>query len=449
MSIGDIEKSGMYNISILEQSGNEESGLEITFRVSCSAKAMNDRTESILVERQKDFKLPGFRPGAVPISLIKREIGDGIESMIKEGVIESGISEILVAHSVIPILKPDIKIAPSNAGGDFVFEVKITTAPTIPEIQWAEHEVEVFERIPDPKTEIFIPLNTLRASSKQYKTLPEHAVTENDSVIADIEAEVGGKRYDELCAESLRIDLETSNILESIKHAIIGMRAGENKDVEVEMPNDIPNKKVAGVKIKFSISVKEVQVISYSEEINDAFAQKFKVKSVDELYQVIDMKAAQEFNALAMMLIKKRIMTLIDDIVKIHVNHKIVEGEAKSMKEQMEKREMTPLSDEKYRAIAEKKIKTMFVFDKIARVRGIDVTEDELKRARDLQILMNPDKKSNIEYLFSTPEYKNSLGAQVLEEKVMFLILNHAKKNVVRLTAREFAEKHGNEIRSF
>ena len=260
-----------FKLKNLKKLENNKVLLELEISNSYLKKSLNGTYKDI----SQKAKIPGFRPGKVPFNVIDANYGR--EYVLNEAATNS-ISDlypkIIDDLKIMPIDYPKVKIV--NVGEDIPLDVEVTVEVE-PEIAVPAYKgVEatgISEEVTDE--DIQKQIDNLRSNYAALEAVEENkAVEKGDYVIIDFEGKINGKEFEGNSAQDYTLEVGSGTLFEGFEEGLIAMKKGENKKITVKMPEQIPDKEIAGTEAVFSIDLKEIKRKSLPE-LDEAFLKNF------------------------------------------------------------------------------------------------------------------------------------------------------------------------------
>jgi trigger factor len=245
--------------------------LELEISNSYLKKSLNVTYKDI----SQKAKIPGFRPGKIPYNVIDANYGR--EYVLNEAATNS-ISDlypkIIDDLKIMPIDYPKVKIV--SVGEDIPLDVEVTVEVE-PEIAAPSYKgieaTGISEEVTDEDVEKQI--DNLRNNYAALEAVEEDkAVEKGDYVIIDFEGKIDGKDFEGNSAQDYTLEVGSGTLFEGFEEGLISMKKGENKKITVKMPEEIPDKEIAGTEAVFSIVLKEIKRKSLPD-LDEAFLKNF------------------------------------------------------------------------------------------------------------------------------------------------------------------------------
>jgi trigger factor len=286
-----------------------------------------------------------------------------------------------------------------------------------------------------PEEEIQEQLDRVVESNTPYEAAPEGTKAENGhKVMMNFLGKIDGEPFDGGKAENTPIVLGSGQFIPGFEEQIIGVKAGENKTIEVTFPDDYRAEHLAGKTAQFDVEVLSVEVPG-KVEVNDEFAQQLGVESVEKLREAIRDSIQSEYDKLTERRVKRLVLDALDDAHKFDVPEQLVEQEFNSIWERVKHEiehhgrsfedEGTTEEDARkdYQRIAERRVRLGLVVAEIGSKNEIQVTEDEHKQALMAEVQRFPGQEQEVyDYYLKNQNALQSLRAPIFESKVIAFV---------------------------
>jgi trigger factor len=258
---------------------------KVRLRVEVDAHDVDHAFEHALRDLARDVRVPGFRKGKAPVAVIRQRLGE--ETIADEALrthIEGWWSRACAASGIEGIDRPQIDFddAPVQ-GSPFIFTGVVGVPPkaTLPdplELAAARPSTDVDDAMIDEE------LERIRTAGAQFQAI-EAAVESGHQVLVDMHGTVNGKAIKDAQATDLLVEAGAGRLLDELDAAIMGMQAGETKEVALTLPADQKPKRLAGAEAVFTVTVKEVRA-RVLPDLDDAFAK--EMAGFDTLQELRD-----------------------------------------------------------------------------------------------------------------------------------------------------------------
>jgi len=420
--------------------------LQSTLKIVVEKKEIHTKIENRLSELKNTINLKGFRPGKAPMELLKKQFGSSVYGEIAEKLLQESTHQALKEKNIIPASQPKIDVQTSGEDKDLVFTVSVEQVPEIKKIDFEKITLNRYEVKSDTK-EIDQRLKGIAESNKKYVEKKDKAEND-DMVVFNFEAEVEGKPFEGNKGEKLQIVLGKDLFIPGFDKQMIGSKQGDEKVAKVNLPENYPNKKLAGKPAEFKCKILEVKK-AQDQKIDDTFAKNFGAKDLKDLESMIGNQISKEYDSVTDQLLKKEILDdldkkfafdlpkgLLEDEVQ-NVEHSLVHEKMNELKAKGEKfkdehdHDKIKLSDsDKQTAlkIAKRRVKLALLLNKTGEENNIKVTTEELKMELEKQLRNYPGQEKNIrDFYQKNPAELIKLKGPVFEDKVIELIKSKGK----------------------
>ncbi len=396
---------------------------------------VDELRESIYQELKKSAKIKGFRPGKVPKSVIQAYYKDFVDGELKRKMVEETMEEALTEADVKPVSEPRIDFLEGDDRYGYKIECEIVPEFELPTYEGIEVEAEKV-RVTDE--DVAGRLETMRQMHTEMIDRPEgEAARKGDVVMLRYEAFHDGKPVEGVKADAYPLDLGTSDLMPEFEAAVTGMKAGEEKEVEINFAADYPDKNIAGKTLLFKVQVKEVKEKKLPE-LGDEFAKDVGFEDMDKLRSEVtkDLEKAKE--AQRKDAITEQLANFLLANTDIPVPARLLARRVEMLVQEARSRMKTGvLSDEQDRSFnaalqkeyepeAEKRIRMGMILAKIADREGIRVeeyeTDERLKRIAE-------ETKRAYDYIkefYDKYDLKSNLRESILHEKTIGLLMEKA-----------------------
>ena len=438
--------------------------LQSTLKIVVEKKEIDTKIELRLSELKNTINLKGFRPGKAPMELLKKQFGPSVYGEVAEKLLQESTHQALKDKKITPASQPKIEVQTSGEGKNLEFTVSVEQVPEIKKIDFEKITLNKYE-VKSDKKEINQRLSSIAENNKKYVEKKDKAVNE-DMGIFDFEATVEGKPFDGNKGQKLQVVLGKDLFIPGFDKQITGVKKGDEKIAKVKLPENYPNKDLAGKPAEFQCKILEVKKAE-DQKIDDAFAKNFGAKDLKDLEAMIGKQISKEYQSVTDQLLKKEILDdldkkfsfdlpkgLLDEEIK-SVEHSLVHEKMNELKTKGETfkhehdHDKIKLSDsDKQTAlkIAKRRVKLALLLNKTGEENNIKVSSEELKIELEKQLRNYPGQEKNIrDFYQKNPAELTKLQGPVFEDKVVELIKSKGKI-VTKVMSKEELLKLFNNI---
>ncbi len=225
--------------------------------ISLPASDIEDKIKQRLANLSKTVKLPGFRPGKVPKSVVEGRFGDQVMQEVAGEMIESSFRDALMKEEILPAGGPSIEPKAITRGQDLEYVASFDVYPEIPKTSISSTTIEKpIVEVTD--ADIEQTLENMRQRQVEYKATEEPAKTD-DRVTMDFVGTIEGEIFQGSDAKDFQLVLGSGNLLPDFEDGLQGKKKGEEFTLGVTFPETYPAEEVAGKSAEFKINVKQVE----------------------------------------------------------------------------------------------------------------------------------------------------------------------------------------------
>ena len=430
----------------------ENDGLKRAYTLTIAAKDIDARLDQEIKRIAPTVKMPGFRPGKVPANLIRKMHGDALHQEALQNAVQQGVQGLLSEKKLRPAMQPEVELDQGYAPGkDAEIKVRLETLPDVPKPKIDKLQLERLTVEADDKV-VATQLKTLASSQKAWKAAPKaHKAAMGDLVVIDFSGKVKGVAFDGGTGEGMSVELGSGSLIPGFEEGLVGVKAGDEKDIDVTFPADYQAEDLKGKAAIFSIKATEVKTAGETK-LDDDFAKTLGLQGIDQLKGLVREQVQQELNGLTRTHMKRR---LLDQLAADHdfdVPPSMVEAEFTNIMEQLKHeashdedpaaslKEIESEADD-YRNIAERRVRLGLLLSEIGSANGVEVSQAEMNRLIGQAASQYPpaDRDRFIQYVQQEPMAAAQLRAPLYEDKVVDFLF--AKAEVTeRASTREELE---------
>ena len=211
-------------------------GLKHEFKVVVPAGHLEEKVTDRLVEVGRTMRMPGFRPGKVPMGLLRKKYGSSVMGEVLEAAVNDGTKHAIDEHKLRPAVQPKVEITSFKEGSDLEFTIAVET---LPDVEVAGLGDLAIERPIAEVTDAALDEALKRIADRQEKTDPapkSHAAKTGDVVIIDFSGKMNGEAFDGGKADGYSLKLGSASFIPGFEDQLIGAKAGDERVVKVTFP---------------------------------------------------------------------------------------------------------------------------------------------------------------------------------------------------------------------
>jgi trigger factor len=414
-------------------------GLKREFKIVIPARDFEKKIESELEEYGRQVRLPGFRPGKVPMPVLKQRFGPSVRGKVIQDTVQDASFKVLNERGLKAAGQPRIEIMKGAEGEDVEYSLAIELMPEIRPMDFSSIELE---RLTPEVTDKDVSDALERFAANQKRSQPVAAARpaqKGDVAVIDFEGKIDGVPFQGGKAEGHYLELGSGSTIPGFEDQIIGHQPGDSFTIDVTFPDAYPSQEVAGKPAKFDITIKELrepQPVAVDHEL----AKSVGLDSLDALKEQVKGRLERDSGSLSRGRLKRQ---LLDKLAAGHdftLPPGLVDTEFDAIWQQIvadrQAGRLDPEDADKsedqlrkeYREIAERRVKLGLLLSEVGRQHNIEVSNDEIGRAIMAEASRYAgNERKVIEYYQRTPEALAQIRAPLYEEKVVDYILDQAK----------------------
>ncbi|MEQ9328838.1 MAG: trigger factor [Rhodospirillales bacterium] len=417
-------------------------GLKREFKVVLAAAEIDEKVSARLDEVSKNIRMPGFRPGKVPTSLLRKQYGQAVMGEVLEQAINDSSQQTIMERGLKPAIQPKIEIAEGfEPGKDLEFSMQVELLPEIELIDFSTVELTRF-KVPVADEQVNDALTRIADGQKSSEAISSKRKSKaGDIAVIDFLGKVDGVAFDGGAGEDFHLELGSGMFIPGFEDQVTGAKAGDEIEVNVNFPEDYGHKALAGKAAVFEVKVKELRE-SKPAEIDDELAKKLGMESLDKLKEQIRSDIEREYANVTKMRLKRDLLDYLDKNQPVEAPSGLVEQEFDAIWQQFEQAksedpsQIDPDDLEKpedelkaeYRKIAERRVRLGLILSEVGQGNNIQIQQEDLNRAMMTEARRYPGQEAQvIQYFQQNPQAMEGLRAPLMEDKVVDFILEMAK----------------------
>ena len=395
-------------------------GLQRKMTVQLPAEKVNEIVDNKLRTIAKQVRLDGFRPGKVPLKVVKQRFGDHVRQEAYGELIQSTFYEAATGEKLNPAGEPKIDVKDDESGFSYTAEFEVVPEVKLNDIAGATLERTTAE-VAD--TDVDEMLEKLRKQRVTWNNV-ERAAQDGDQVTVSFIGKVDGEEFEGGAAQNVPIELGSGRMIEGFEQGILGASAGEERTIYVDFPDDYQAENLAGKPATFEITVSEVAE-PVLPEMDDEFAKAFGVEEggLDKLRADIRENMERELSQKLKSQNKEKVMDLLLETNEFTVPQAMIDSEAQRLKEetkqQMQGQSSVDLPLDIFREQAERRVKLGMLVAAIVDEHKIEVDEERVRSTVDDFAASYESPQELKDWYYADNERLNPVRNLVLEDQVV------------------------------
>ena len=414
-------------------------GLKRVYRITIEAKDIDARVDQELKSVAPQVQMPGFRPGKVPVNLIRKMHGPRLEQKALESAIQDGVQKLMTDQQLRPAMQPAVELEAHEPGKDAVVKVELETLPDVPT---PKTDGLRLERLAVEPSDEQVDEAVARIAEGQKSYVPaaaSRAAELGDQLLIDYEGSIDGTPFDGGKGEGMAIVLGSGRLIPGFEEQLVGAKANEERTLNVTFPEDYNVETLKGRAAVFEVTVNEVHTPK-AMELYDAFAQSMGLEGIGQLRDLIKGQLQQEVNGLIRTHMKRQLLDALAERHDFPVPPSMVEAEFDQIWQQLEHeagheadpeaaRAEMEREREDYRRIAERRVRLGLLLSDIGQKNGIDISQQEMNQlvAQASQQYRPEDRQRFAQYIQENPMAAAQIRAPLYEDKVVDHLFGQAE----------------------
>ncbi len=428
----------------------ENKGLKRAYKLTIPAKDIDARVDGEIKRIAPTVRMPGFRPGKVPPNLIRKMHGEALMRDALNTAVQDSVQQLLADKKIRPAMQPEVELDEAyETGKDAEVSVRLETLPDVPKPKIDKLKLERLTVETDEKA-VDEQLKQLASSQARYEDAKKgHKAASGDQVVIDFVGKVDGVAFEGGTGEGMAVVLGSGQLIPGFEDQMVGLKAGDEKQVKVTFPDDYGADNLKGKPATFDVKVNSVKVAGETK-LDDEFAKQLGLNDLEQLKGLLRDQLQQELNGLTRTHMKRR---LLDQLAADHdfdVPPSMVDAEYENIMAQLRheaSHEADPAAALKeiegdaddYRNIAVRRVRLGLLLSEIGAANGIDVTQQEMNRlvGQAASQYQPKDRDAFVRYIQQTPMAAAQLRAPLYEDKVVDFLFDKADVTERSVTCAE------------
>jgi len=411
----------------VETTGALERRMEVQVPAERVEKAIDERLQKL----SRTVRLKGFRPGKVPVKVVRQQFGQQVRQEVLGDVMQSTFAEAVTQEKLVPAAGPRIEPLSLEQGSDLKYRA---TFEVLPEIKLAGIEnIEVTRPTADvTPADVDAMIQNLREQRPTY-TAVDRPAQDTDRVVVDFAGKLDGQPFEGGQGEDVSIVLGAGRMLADFENGVRGAKAGETKTVDVAFPANYSAQNLAGKTAQFEITIKSVEERKLPE-LDDEFCKLYGVDSggIERLREEVEDNMRRELGDAVRGRMKKQIMDALLAANPLELPKSLVDSTVREMQidagRRMGAQDMSQLPPaEGFVEAARRRVALTLLVNEIIKTAELRVDQAKVQSRFEELAMQFPDPNQALQTYRNNPQIQRQLEAGVLEDQVVDWVLERAK----------------------
>lgn len=411
---------------------------KVELTISLGEKELSDAEQVALIKLAKDVKVPGFRKGKVPANVAAKHVQpEALLQQTMDDALSKAVAEAYMAENIQVLERPEVEVTKFVPKQEMEFTATATILPKVTLGDYKKLKVAE-EKVTVSADEVNEVLERMRSGLSE-KTSVERAAKKGDEVSIDFVGKKDGVAFDGGTAKDYALELGSNSFIPGFEEGIVGLKAGDKKDLELEFPKDYHVDDLAGAKVVFETTVNTVHE-KQLPKLDDEFAKKAgadeKISTIKELKDDVKKRLAEQKEREVGEKRKDALVQALIEKSDVPAPQLLIDDQARSIEQDMQQNTMyrgitleqyikaQGFKDEdewkKKEVIpaAEKRVKAGLVLAELSKALKIEATSEELAEHLNMyrtQYANNPEAVKQ----FENPEVQRDIANRLLTEKTV------------------------------
>ena len=420
---------------------NTENANEVKLEITVEAAKFEDAMKKVYFKNAKYINIPGFRKGKAPMNVVEKYYGKEIfyEDAFNE-VAGEAYETALKENNIEAVSRPNIEVKQIEKGKDLIFTAVVETKP--------EAKLGKYKGIEIPKIEYNVTEESIEAELKQMQnrnsrlvSVEDKAVENGNTTVIDFEGFVDGKAFEGGKAENYELEIGSGAFIPGFEDQIVGMKAGEEKEINVKFPEEYFSSELAGKDATFKVKVNEIKKKELPE-LDDEFAKDVsEFDTLEELKASIKEKQEKQNEDKVKYEKQEAVMKAVCENLEVEIPAGMVELETENMLKDIEQRlsyqgmkleqylqmlgKTAEEMQKEYEPQAIEAIKSRLALEAIIKAEKIEATAEEVD-SKIKEMAENYGKKE--EEIKENEGLRKYIKEGIESEKAIELLVSNAKE---------------------
>lgn len=423
-------------------------GLERRLTITVPAESVDTAVKSRLQQLAKTQRINGFRPGKVPVSVIKKRYGSAVRQEVSGDVVQQSFYQAIMQEKINPAGMPKFELTKDVDGEDLEF---LATFEVYPEV-----DVKGLEKLEIEKPSVTIAakdlnemMKTLQKQHASYKECKRKAKS-GDKLTINFVGTIDGEEFDGGKAENFPLELGKSQMIPGFEEPLVGAKTGDKVVADVTFPEDYHAEALKGKAASFAIEVVKVEGLNLPK-IDDEFAGLFGVAEggVDALKEEVKKNMQRELDQTLKAGVKESVIDALLGANDVEVPQALLDQEIDALREQAKQRfeqqgngqNIPDLPADMFNDNAKRRVSVGLLIGQIVKDNNIEVEQAKVDALIQTTASAYEDPAEVIEYYNNNQELLQQIKNLALEEQAIDTILEKAKVKEVKKSFDEVMNK--------
>ncbi len=400
-----------------------------------AAADLQAAADEILTEYGKTAKMPGFRPGHIPLSVLRQKHNAAAYGEAVDKLMNKDLNDYVADKKIRLAGAPKADLAGWQIGEDVEYSMEFDILPSLPEIDLEKFTV-VKKTTTLDENEVEKALENIRKNrSTAEKQDADYVAADGDTAVIDFKGFIGDNAFEGGAAEKHHLILGSGAFIPGFEEQVIGHKTGDEFDVNVKFPENYHAANLAGKDARFAVKIHEVRK-HVLPELNDELAKAVGQESVDALREHIRKIIKEQYDEAAKRDMRNELLDILADKVKLDVPENLVSQELEMAKSEHDRTHAHCDGDcdhdhkwdeKKERKEAERRVKLGLILAEWGTQNKVDVSREDMQQAIWAEAARYPNPQQVFEFYNKNQNALAMLRGMIFERKALDAMLTHVK----------------------
>lgn len=408
----------------VESTGN----IDRKMTVEVPSERVTQAVEQRLKGLTKRVRIDGFRPGKVPLSVVRQRYSESVYQEVVGEVLEQSFQEAIAEQKLRVAGLPQVDLQDADKEKSLTYTANFQVYPEFEVADVTSLEItRPVSAVNDEDIDKMV--EVIREQQKEWSDV-ERAAQEGDMVRINFEGTLEGEAFEGGSAEDFAVELGAGRMLPDFEAALQGMSAGEEKTADVAFPEEYQAENLKGKTAQFKLTLNSVQE-SVLPEINEEFIERFGIadKTVESFRAEVRKNMERELTNAIKMQVKQQVMDGIATLHDIEVPNALVTDEIKHVRNEFTQNTGTPadnVPEELFKPQAERRVKLGLIVGEVIRQNDMKRDEERVEALLNSLAASYEDPAELIKYYRENPQAMQTIEAAAMEEMIVDWVLEKA-----------------------
>ena len=425
-------------------------GLERRLTITVPAESVDNAVKSRLQQLAKTQRINGFRPGKVPVSVIKKRYGQAVRQEVAGDVMQQNFYQAIVQEKINPAGMPSFELTKDQDGEDLEFVAKFEVYPEV--------EVKGVDDIEIEKTVVEIAdedldnmLETLQKQHGEWKEVKRKA-RKDDRMVIDFVGTIDGEEFDGGKAEDFTLELGKERMIPGFEKPLVGAKKGEEVIVDVTFPEDYHAEALKGKEAQFTVNVKKVEGLTLPK-VDEEFAKLFGIEDgdVEALKAEVRKNMERELGQTLKTQLKEEVIAKLLEKNELDLPAALVDQEVNALREQAKQRfsqqgggqNLPDLPADLFKDNAQRRVSIGLLLGEIIKQNDLKADQEKVDSLIETMASAYEDPQEVVDYYKNNQELMQQMQNVALEEQAIEWVVGQAKVTEVNKSFDEVMNKQG------